>query len=828
MFSSYFSTAIGNLLRNKLNAAINLMGLALGLATAILIGLYVRDELTFDQFLPGYQDVYRLETTDVGQDGKPHISTGVPHELAAALRENFPEIVAMTRRAGEVHGFRHGDVEATEVPNAVDPDFLKVLGFQMIAGDPATALATPRSIVLPRSLALKYFGTVNCVGETLEIDHKDTVRIDGVFEDLPSNTHLAVYGPRPLLSSLVPFSGLATLDRMPPLPLGNFNRDVNVYVRVKPGTAIADVNARLSDFVAKRFPQGQPGMPPRSGFFVPISAIHLHGREFGDFNAGDLPTVYAVAATGVLVLLVAGINFVNLMTARATLRALEVGVRKAVGATRRQLIVQFMAEPVGYALVAMLLAVGLVELTLPRFNLYLDRTIQFAYWRDPILLTALPVGAVVIGLLAGLYPAIVLSRFAPVIVLKGTAATPGSTLLRHVLVVLQYSISIGLLIATTVIYRQTEFANGDSLRFNKDLLLAVELTGIPGQTSADNSHFVYDDATVERLRQRLEALPGVKAVAASWVIPDAHDTQPVLWHRPDREEAGSINAGVVEQGFGLFEVYGLTPIAGRSFARDRGEDAVPEGTTTEGTAILNETAVRAFGFTTAEAALGQEIDMELDSTGSARQPRRIVGVVPDFPLSTIRANIPPTVFMVDSRWSNYLNVKLTGERVPETLVAIDRSWKEMVPTQPISRQFIDDRIEKLYRDVTRQGQIFAGFALVAVTVACLGLFGLAAFTAERRTKEIGIRKAMGASTADIVTLLIWEFARPVLMANVIAWPLAYIVMRHWLDGFAYRIALDPMIFVGAGLAALVTACGITLFHAIQVARSRPVLALRYE
>ena len=828
MFSSYLSTAIGNLLRNKLHAAINLLGLALGLAAAILIGLYVRDELTFEHFLPGYEDVFRLETVDTGQDGKPHISAGVPHELANALRNDFPEITAMTRRAGALHGFRRGEIEATEVPNSVDPDFLQVLGFQLIQGDPVTALATSRSIVLPRSLALKYFGTVNCVGGVLEIDRTETVRVDGVFEDLPSNTHLALYGPRPLLSSLVPFSTLAQLDRAPPPAVGSFARDINVYVRLKPGTDLAAFNARLSDFIAKRFPQDRSELAPRSGFLVPISAIHLHGREFDDLTSGDLPTVYAMSATGILVLLVAGINFVNLMTARATRRALEVGVRKAVGATRAQLIVQFMAEPIGYALAALVLAIALVELVLPRFDLYLDRTIHFYYWRDPTLLALLPAGAVVIGLLAGVYPALVLSRFQPAVVLKGATATPGSGTLRHALVVLQYSISIGLLIATTVIYRQTEFANGGSLRFDKDLLLTISLSGMPGQMAADGSHFIYDAATVERVRQRLETLPGVKAAADSWVIPDALDNHPQLWHRPESLGAAPITASVVEQGFGFFEVYGLTPIAGRSFARDRGEDAIPEIEAAEGTAILNETAVHVFGFASPEAALGHELIMELDPAGTVRQPRRVVGVVPDFPLSSIRSTIPPTVFVVEPSWSTYLNVKLTGADVPETLAAIDRIWKEMVPAQPIWRQFIDDRLEKLYRDVTRQGQVFAGFAIVAVAIACLGLFGLAAFTAERRTKEIGIRKAMGASTADIVALLIWEFARPVLLANVIAWPLAYIVMRRWLDGFAYRIPLDPLIFVGAGLAALAIACSITLFHAVQVARSRPVLALRYE
>jgi putative ABC transport system permease protein len=828
MFRSYFNSAVANLLRNKLHAAINLMGLALGLATAILIGLYVRDELTFEHFLPGYEDVYRLETVDMGQDGRPHISAGIPHELAGALRDNFPEIAAMTRRTAALYGFRHGDIEATEVPNSVDPEFLQVLGYRLIAGDPATALATSRSILLPRSLALKYFGTVNCIGETIEIDRTETARVDGVFEDLPSNTHLALYGPRPLLSGLAPFSTLAKADRTPP-PVGAFVRDVNTYIRLKPGVALTDLNRRLADFIAKRYPQDRPELAPRSGFLVPIDAMHLHGREFEDFTSGsDLPTVYAISATGILVLLVAGINFVNLVTARATRRALEVGVRKAVGATRAQLILQFMAEPISYALVALVLAVALVELILPRFDLYLDRTIHFPYWRDPVLLIAMPAGAVAIGLLAGIYPALVLSRFAPAAVLKGSSATPGSARLRQVLVVLQYSISIALLIATTVIYRQTEFANGGSLRFDKDLVLTVSLSGIPGQDAADGSHFISDSATVERIRQRVEALPGVKAAAASWVIPDALDNHPQLWHLPENQGAVPITASRVEQDFGFFETYGLKPIAGRSFSRDHGEDSAPADPTKGGTAILNETAVRSFGFASPEAALGHELNMELGSSGGALEPRRIVGVVPDFPLSTIRAAIPPTVFVIEPGWSSYLNVKLTGENVPETLAAIDRIWKEMVPAQPIWRQFIDDRIEHLYRDVTRQGQVFAGFALVAVLIACLGLFGLAAFTAERRTKEIGIRKAMGASTADIVRLLIWEFARPVLLANIIAWPLAYLVMRRWLDGFVYRIELDPLIFIGAGLAALVIACGITMFHAIQVARSRPVLALRYE
>ena len=826
MFRNYLSAALGNLIRNKLHAAINLFGLALGLATAILIGLYVRDEVTFERFLPDYPQIYRMQSIDTDTNGRPWVFASTPHRLAALLRENFPEFAEVTRLMSAKYGVRHGEIEATEAMQSADPNFFKVLGFALVRGTAETALATPDSIALSRAMALEYFGTEDCLGQTLELDRSTTVRVGAVFDDLPSNTHL--HGTQFLLSSLVPVSSLGRADRLPPMVVGEYNTDTDTYVRLKPGVSIAAVNARLSGFVAEHYPQDQAGAPPRGGFLAPIASIHLHGRELGDYsNSSDLATVYAIAATGLLVLVVAGINFVNLVTARATRRALEVGVRKAAGATRAQLIGQFMGESVAYAFAALVLAMALVELMLPSFNGFLDRTITFAYWRDPLLLAALPLSALAIGLAAGFYPALVLSSFRPATVLKGAAAAQGSGSLRQVLVVLQYAISITLLIATVVIYRQTEFATEDSLRFQKDLVVAVSLGGIPGEISQDGSHFVFDGATVERMRDRIAGLSGVKAVADSWVIPDAQAMSSTTWHVPGDRNAQPIIAGRVVQGFDFFEVYGIRPIAGRSFSRDHGDDATAEDPAVEGTAILNESAVRLFGFASSEAAIGQVLGMDLEGE-NAVQPRRIVGVVPDFPLTTIRARIRPNVFLIQPDWSNYLNVKLTGDQVPQTLAAIDRIWQEMVPTRPIQRQFVDDRIEHLYRDVIRQGQVFAGFALVAVLIACLGLFGLAAFTAERRTKEIGIRKAMGASTADILRLLVWEFAKPVLLANAIAWPLAYVAMTQWLDGFAYRITLDPLVFVGAGAVALVIASATTLYHALQVARARPVLALRYE
>ena len=826
MFGNYLATALGSLLRNKLLAALNLQGLALGLATAILIGLYVRDEVTFDRFLPFYDQVYRVQSDSDDAEGRASVFANTPHDLAAPLSEAFPELAAVTRHMGGRFGLRHGQIEARDYVPSVDPNFLAVVGLPLISGDPATALAQPNTILLSRAAALKYFGTLDCVGQTIDLDRTTAVRVTGLFEDLPSNSHF--YGEQFLLSGLTPVSTLARSDQLPPHQRGEFGTDTETYVRLKPGASAAAIDARLPALMAERYPTSRDEDKPPRAFLAPIAALHLHAKELGEYDTGgDLVAVYAISATGVLVLVVAGINFINLVTARATRRAVEVGVRKAAGATRRQLMLQFLGESIVYALAALILAVALVELALPGFDLFLDRTIRFAYWRDPGLAASLLALALAIGLLAGLYPALVLSSFRPAIALKGAAATQGAGRLRQGLVVLQYAISITLLIATAVIYRQTEFATQDSLRFDKSLILAISFGGIPGTMAEDGMHLRYDRPTVERLRGRIEALPGVKAVADSWVVPDADSNSTRGWFAGPDKRAPIVSAGWVPQGFGVFELYGIKPIAGRSFELGRGGDDVPIVEGVEGNAILNESAVRAFGYADAAAALGQVIGMPLDEAFHL-QPRRIVGIVPDFPLNSIRTRIMPTVFFAAPDWSSYLNVKLTGRDLPETLAAIDRIWQELVTTRPINRQFIDDRIQRLYRDVTRQGQVFAGFALVAVLIACLGLFGLAAFTAERRTKEIGIRKAMGADTGDILKLLVWEFAKPVLLANALAWPLAYVAMTRWLGGFAYRIELDPWFFIGAGLIALVIACSVTLFHALQVARSRPVLALRYE
>ncbi|MEI9982255.1 MAG: FtsX-like permease family protein [Aliidongia sp.] len=563
-------------------------------------------------------------------------------------------------------------------------------------------------------------------------------------------------------------------------------------------------------------------------FLKPLADIHLYPNDPDTHEANDqADTLYAVGATGLLILLLAGINFVNLVTARATRRALEVGVRKALGGQRRQLLLQFMSESVAYALAGMLLGLALAEICVPTMNAFLDRQIAFDYWRHP-LLAALPLAAaVLVGLVAGLYPAVVLSSFPPATVLKArSGGAVGGGRLRLALVVLQFTVTIGLLIATMVIYRQNVFATSQALRFDKDLVLTVDLAGMPWHETADPKG-ERDVAALQSLHDRFAAIPGVEAVASSLIVPQSSLNSTSDFERPGHADRPAVSLTLLPVDFDFFTVYGLQLVAGRGFSPDRSEDKVSvEDRSRLSSAILNETAARALGFAGPTEAIGQEIHTtEANTTQSSF---RIIGVAPDFPIGSIRKPVPPTIFSVDPALFRVTSLKLSGARLSETLRAIDATWHEFVPDRPTNRSFVDDRVARLYLDITRTGRLFGGFACFAAAIGCLGLVGLSAYTAERRTKEIGIRKALGASTLDVTRLLIWQFVKPVLIANAIAWPIAWWFMRRWLDGFAYRIELGPTPFLVAGCAALAIAVATTAFHAFQVARSRPVLALRYE
>ena len=825
MFRNHLASAWRTARRDRSYAILNVLGLALGFAVIILIWLFVRYELSWNSFLPNYRDSYWVKLTIAEAGQRPVTWPGTPARLAGELKLDFPEIIASTRiTTPQTVALRRGNVQASENVSWVDGDFFAVLGYRLLRGDLATALAKPDSIVLTRALAEKYFGTLDCLGQTLEVDHLHPMRVTAVADDPPSNATETFFA---LLSGRTAWGKLAILDASPPLP-GVLTDIGKTYVRLRPGVDPDTLKARFHSFAAAHYPDPDGPQPLFASLFLhSLADVHLHPYNSDTDEPDDQErTLYAIAATGLLILLLAGINFVNLVTARATRRAVEVGVRKGLGALRNQLMVQFMGESVGYALVGLVLGIALAEAFLPSLNVFLDRRMEFDFWRHPLLVVVPVAIAIPLGLVAGVYPAVILSRFPPAQVLKtGAGAAIGGARMRLGLVVFQFTVTIALLITTLVIHRQIAFATSQALRFDKDLMLTVDLTGMPEQATQDGLGR-REAALLEALRTRLAAVPGVQGIAATFNLPLWYNSIRTDFVRSGRKDGRPVNFTIQPVDFGYFGLYRVPLLAGRDFSRDFAEDMVAAADKSRlSGAIINQTALRALGFADAPAAIGQEI--QATDPNSPRR-NRIIGVAPDFPLGSIRDPVPPTIFIVNPDLFRVLSVKLAGADLPETLRGIDAAWHEVVPGQPIGRVFLDDRIAGLYRDVTHEGQVFAAFAGFAVVIGCLGLVGLSAYTAERRTKEIGIRKALGASTFEVSKLLIWQFVRPVLLSNVLAWPIAWWLMRRWLDGFAYRIDLGPAPFLLAGTGAVIIAVATTAFHAVQVARSRPVTALRYE
>jgi len=825
MIRNCLAAAWRNACHDRFYALLNVLGFALGFAVAILIGLFVRDEFSYNDFLPGYQDAYRVQLTIAQSDDRPTTWVATPDRMAAELKLDFPEITAITRDAKQLVGVRRGDVNATESFDWVDADFLAVLGFPLLRGDPATALTAPDSIVLTRSMALKYFNTIDCLGGMLDVNLTHPMRVTAIAEDPPSNTTFKFTA---LASGTTGFGKLAGFDAAPQVAT-ELNLTVSTYLRLRPGVTGASLTDRLKRFALAHYPSDEPAEALFSSLYLnSMAASHMHPYS-PDTNEQNsrMQTVLAVSATGLLILMLAGITFVNLLTARATRRAVEVGVRKGLGALRHQLMLQFMGESLGYAFVGLVVGIGLAMLFLPSLNAFLDRHITIDLLGHPALAIIPVVTAVLLGIAAGVYPAVILSRFPPAQVLKAGAGTAmGGGRMRQGLVVFQFTVTIALLIATIVIYRQVSFATTKALGFDKDMILTVDLTGMPQQSTPDGLD-KRETAPVEALRTQLATVPGVKAIAATFVVPMLTQSLALDFGRPDRADRPSVAFNVMPIDFGYFGIYRVPLLAGRDFSRDFTEDkmAATDKTRLSG-AIINQTAMRALDFASPSDAIGHEIHSV--DPGIAERHHRIIGVVPDFPLASIRDPVPPSVFIVDPDMFNVLCLKLSASNLPETLGGIDRVWHAFVPDRPTNRVFLDDRIAGLYLDVTREAKMFAAFAGFAVAIGCLGLIGLSAYTAERRTKEIGIRKALGASTFDVSWLLIRQFARPVLLANALAWPIAWYCMRDWLNGFAYRIDLGPVPFLAAGAGAVVIAIATTAFHAVQVARARPVTAMRYE
>ena len=826
MLRNYLAAALGNLRRNWLYAGITILGLGVSFAAAILIGLYLRDEVSFDRFVPNHERVFRLETDLTWPGGKPQRMDTVSGIVAGQLRLDFPQVEQAARIEPGSIGLRRGNVESLEEIVWADPDFFRVMGAPVLAGDPNAALAAPDGLVLTREAARKYFGEDAPIGKTLKVTsainlnlppgwRKDWVaphvmRVLAVLKDPPGPSHIkaGLYG-----SGRGALSLLALSDKQPSI----FNPATLTYVKLKPGASADAMRARFGAFVARRYPSAK-SMKLKFGL-QPLAGLHFTARMGGDAlrSPGDRAVDAGIGAVGLLIVIIAAINFVTLMTARATRRAVEVGIRKAVGARRRDLVVQFMGEAAIYVLAAMLIGVSLAELALPYANALVGRAIRFDYLADPRVLAGIVGLFSLTTLLAGAYPALVISGFRPASALKGGVGQgAGAVAVRQTLVVAQFAILIGLIVVSGTIYRQTTFALNDAMRLDTDQVLRI---GAPCEPA---------------LKQQISALAGVKQVACAGGEAVGGGTAAFFAMQPGHTLT-PVDYGPIDLGF--FEMHGLKPLAGRFFEPNRGQDMVleraGEDAANQPSIVLNQTAALRLGFKTPRDAIGKTVSWARFTAVKGPGvpplvPSEVVGVVPDFTLKSIRSEIAPTVYYVDLAGAQFMAVKLSARQIPETLSAIKRAWQATGHDRPLPEAFESQVVQDLYKDVVTQEIAIGVCSGLAILIACVGLFALAAFTTERRTKEIGVRKAMGASTFDVVRLLLWQFTKPVLWANLAAWPVAFWAMDHWLQGFAYRVDLPVWLFGLSSVGAVLIAWATVGSHAWLVARARPATALRYE
>jgi putative ABC transport system permease protein len=821
LFRNYLVTALRSLARNRLYAGISILGLAVAFAAAILIAQFVRGEFSYDHWIPGYRQVYRVSDLFLAPGQASSVSDEATNGLAGRLRAQFGGAVAVARLQEDPEAplrCRPGDPEVSERTFAwADPDIFKVFPLPVLAGDLANALQQPDTVVITRRIARKYFGRDLPLGETLQVQATPPtpagqpqpapgarpwrpMRVAAVVEDLPPNTNLTT---EIFASGRSAYSGFAYADRQPPGGLTNFT-----FVRLKPQVTAADLQRAL-DAAAGPDAKVYAAFYARLSF-QPTPLQDLHFTVVSDGADVVQPTgsrsyAYALSAVGALIVLVAAINFVSLLTARAGRRALEVGVRKATGASRADLIVQFIGEALIQVGLSTLIAMALAELLVGPFDALTQRRLVLDYPRDPALLAGAVGAALLVGLLAATYPAMVLSSFRPATVLKGgLVKTAGSVRTRQSLVVVQFAVLVGLILATTTLYRQTAFA------------LA---RGLGGGADSGKIVRVADGCAARAFPEAVRRLEGVAEIACSSAraAVSGEGFIRVLVHG---QRESFVEAPV---DFGFLELYGLKPLAGRVFSRKHGQDATffdPNGAG-HTSAVINETAARRLGYADPGTAAGHIL------TYPTRRPSEIIGVVPDMPQS-VRTATPPTLYYIYPKVSDVLSIKLTGRDMPGTLRAIGKAWAGTGQPKPIKATFLSQYRLSLYLDLIIQSTTIAICAGLAILIACLGLFALSAFTTERRTKEIGVRKAMGAGTRQVVLLLLWQFTIPVLIATAIAIPIGFLAMDWWLHGFAYHVPLSAWTFVLAAVAAVGIAWLTVSYQSFIVARARPSSALRYE
>jgi putative ABC transport system permease protein len=804
MFKNYLKSAIRNLLRYKGFTAINITSLTIGIIACLVIGLFVWDELKYDKNIPEGENIYRIYDERKVNNSITYLAP-VPPVFTTFLQQHYPEVDTTARilMARDKFLMEVGDKKAYEEKGLiVDPSFFRVFSLKFIKGDPGTALKDPSTIVISEELSKKYFGNEDPIGKIVKIDKVDNV-VKGVFAKLPDHFHLDFH----YLMSL-PSAGIEP-ERMKAWTWNQFY----TYVKLKPGSNVKQLQQKFQAHVKKEiYPTLKQAGSTFLPFFQELKDIHLQSSNFIYDNAirGNETTVKALSIIALFVLAIACFNFINLATARSFRRAKEIGVRKVVGAERKQLIIQFISETVFLALLSVLIATIATFFVIPELNRFTGKSIEFNLFTNPALGLLILSGGIVIGIFAGIYPALVLSGFQPIKVLKNMKLSSASTpWLRQALVVVQFTLSALLIISAIIVYRQTNYLNDKDLGFNNDQILYFQI-----RDSVETS--------LETFKSELRRSPNIVSVTSGYGLPGdqfAGDGIIVPGKGGDQEYSANVFIGDHD----YVKTLGLRIIAGRDFAREMLTDV-------EEAFLINETAVKELGFGTPEKAIGQRLNWEKwipDSLNPVKKGK-VIGVVQDFHYKSLHEKVTTSVIQIYPPINFKVAVKLKTADIRNTIAFINGVWNRFSPGYPLDYNFMDETYGKMYKAEEKLGSLLWIFTILAIIVGCLGLFGLAAFSAEQRTKEIGIRKVLGASVFNIVGLLSKNFLKLVLIASVIAFPIAWWAMNNWLEDFPYRVTIGWWVF---GIAVIV-AVGIALitvsFQAIKAAVVNPVKSLRTE
>ncbi|MCP4725893.1 MAG: FtsX-like permease family protein [bacterium] len=786
MLKNYLKITFRNLIKYKAFSAINISGLSIGMACCLLISLWVFDELSFDRFNDKSERIFRVTEILRYSSGDVKVAS-TPAPLGPYLNANYPEIGNSARSSylGAML-FKHGDKEFYEKSIiAADPSFFNIFTYDYVSGDPVSALEDPNGIIINEEIAEKYFDD-DPIGKVFEIDNNKSFTVKCVIKKVPHNSHLQ-------FDIVMPWAHLRTYSWYNPENWGN--NSFSTYILINEFSTQEEVENKIINIVREKKVTFTADV-----YLQPLTDIHLFSNFYGRSGPGDIVYVYIVSVIAFFVLMIASINFMNLSTARSANRAKEIGMRKVAGALRGNILKQFYGESITLSFLSLILAVMIAAVMLPAFNGFIEKPLELSIMVSlPFLASMLSI-TLFTGVFAGSYPALYLSSFKPITVLRGTITSGAkSPSFRKVMVIIQFTLSIFLIIGTLIVYNQLDYVREKRLGWDKDHLVYIEMRGDMNKS--------YEAVKAEFLKNS-----SVEFVTRCWYTPVSFNsaTSTVDWAGKNPNETFMVNHNYVDHDY--VKTIKANLIKGRTFSRDLSADASIKAF------IINETLADIID---KEELIGADLMINGENG-------RIIGVIEDFHFSSMKNEISPMCLILRPSMPDNMMIRISPENITSTIEHIEDSWSKVYSNYPLEYKYVNEDFERMYRNEEKMGRLLNYFSILAVFISCLGLFGLASFTAEQRTKEIGIRKVLGSSSQNIVLLLSKEFVKLVLLSNIIAWPVAYFAADSWLENFAYRADIAYSIFIYSGIAALVIAVLTVSYQAIKAAFSNPVDALKYE